>query len=57
MYYEYHWLHISSGTTNVRRLDREDVHSELQLLRLLNEWNLAGRGKWQYWIDPNSYIK
>lgn len=51
---EYHWAHVSgrTGTKPFKRPNRYDhlPFTELEKLRLLNEWNSKQPGVWVYWI-------
>jgi hypothetical protein len=59
-WYRYHWLYIPSKKRGIGFFDPEhpehfkpDGVSELTALRRIDQWNLAGTGRWQYWTNAS----
>jgi hypothetical protein len=48
----YHWLHVPSGKRGSTPFCTDDSgpFSELDMLRLINQWNAQQPGVWTYWL-------
>lgn len=49
---QYHWLNVHTDTQGTSSFDAFAYPlSELEKLRLVNEWNRRDPARWVYWID------
>jgi hypothetical protein len=49
----YTWLYIPTGETGTHHFSTR-IGSSIAAYKQLNQWNHAGAGTWQYWIDEGN---